>query len=79
MDYLLLNPANDMLRQITRHSNRKADFYLPPAMENFADHHRKSNVVNIQAELAATSLGETLDNDVCDFLAFGANARLEHL
>ncbi|DBA76989.1 TPA: hypothetical protein ACH3X1_009580 [Trebouxia sp. C0004] len=56
-----------MLRQIKRCGYSKADFYLPPAMEKvakiFADHLSKSNVVNIQAELAATTLRETLDND----------------
>lgn len=83
MEYVLLDSTNDMLRQIKRSGDSKADFYLPPAMEKvakiFADHLSKSNVVNIQAELAATTVRETLDNEVCDTLDMAANARLDHL
>ncbi|DBB05459.1 TPA: hypothetical protein ACH3X1_012420 [Trebouxia sp. C0004] len=67
VEYVLLDCTNDMLRQIKRCGDSKADFYLPPVMEKvakiFADHLSKSNVVNIQAELAATILRETLDNE----------------
>ena len=71
------------MRQVKHDGDSKADFYLPPAMEKvaiiFADHLARSNVVHIQAELAATTLRETLDNEVCDAIAMPATARLYHL
>lgn len=83
VEYLLLDAANDMLRQIKRNGDSKADFYLPPVMEKvakvLADHLSKSNVVHIKAELAATNLRETIDNNVCDALLMPTEARLEHL
>ena len=72
-----------MLRQIKREGDSKADFYLPPVMEKvakvLADHLSKSNMVHIKAQLAATTLKETIDNDVCNAPLMAAEARLEYL
>ena len=47
--------------------------------EIFADHLTRLNVVHIQAGLAATTVRETLEYEVCNSIAMATTASLDHL
>ena len=73
--------TKDILRNVKKSSDSKADFFFPTAMEKlaniFTDHMSKDSILHVKTDLAATALREGLDQDVCDAVSSDVSTKLD--